>query len=227
MSINTTEMLNKLYDKLKSTIDGAEISKYYPDRKLSVPLNGEFSVTIGVKSDLVNPQSNQQIVVFEVELLSPVNSSGEAIFTKAGQITSALLSTDISPVESCVVGDIEYITSQRAYRTNITLTAQKLFDENAFVIVSDIEQSCSIISEKELYTACDIRVYGESKPIDTILSVCEYVINLKLKASVELVQKGFEVKTGRYKYLNCFVRNVKNSNSFSEYEVISKERLAI
>lgn len=227
MSINTTEILNKLYDKLKTTIDGAEISKYYPNRKLSVPLNGKFNVTIGIKSDSVNTQINQQIIVFDVELLSPVNSTGEAIFAKANQITSVLLSTDILPVQSCVIGDIEYITSQRAYRTNITLTAQKLFDENAFVIVGDTHHNCTVISEKELYTACDIKVYGQSKPIDTILTACEYVLNIKLKKPDVFIQNRFEIKTGRYKYLNCFVKKVENSNGFSEYEIISKERLAI
>lgn len=227
MTINTTEELNKLYEKLKNTVENIEVTKYFPNKKLSVPLNGKFCASIGVKSNQINAQNNQQIAVFEVELLSPVNSTGEAIFKKATEVTSALLGADVLPIESCVIGDIEYITSQRAYRTYITLTVQNLFDENAGVNIGEDEYSCIVVSEKELYTACDIKVYGQTKPIDMILSDCEYVINIKCSKELELLQNGFDVKTGRFKYLKCFVKSVVAGNDFFEYEIISRERLAI
>ena len=227
MSINTTEILNILLDTLNSSVSNTEFSLYFPDKKLSAPLTKNYSATIGVKSDSVNTISNEQTSVFYIELLSPVNSDGKSIFAKAVEITSALLDVDISTVQSCTIGDIEYITLQRAYRINITFTVEKQFNENVYIVVDDNEHSCILISEKSLYTACDIKVYGQSKPIDMILLACEYVLGIKLNNSVELPQGGFEIKTGRYKYLNCFTKSVKTYEGYSEYEIISKERSAI
>lgn len=227
MSINTTEILNILLDTLNSSVSNTEFSLYFPDKKLSAPLTKNYSATIGVKSDSVNTISNEQTSVFYIELLSPVNSDGKSIYAKAVEITSALLDVDISTVQSCTIGDIEYITSQRAYRINITFTVEKQFNENVYIVVDDNEHSCILISEKSLYTACDIKVYGQSKPIDTILSVYEYVLGIRLGNSIELPQVGFEIKTGRYKYLNCFVKSSKTYENYSEYEIISKERSAI
>lgn len=227
MSINTTEILNTLLDTLNSSVDNVEFSLYFPNRKLSAPLTENYSATIGIKSDCVNAVSNQQTSVFYIELLSPIDSHGKDIFAKAVEITSALLDTDISTVQSCTIGDIEYITSQRAYRINITFTLENQFDENVHIAVDNSEYSCILISEKSLYTACDIKVYGQSKPIDTILSAYEYVLSIKLNNSAELPQNGFQIKTGKYKYLNCFIKSVKTYENYSEYEIISKERLAI
>lgn len=215
------EILNDILQNLSSSIDNVEFSLYFPNRKFSAPLKENYNATIGVKSKSINT------TVFYIELLSPVDKEGVDVLSKAVEISSMLLDMNISALQSCDVGNIEYIPSQRSFKITITFTAESKLGDNAYIMIADNEYSCIIINEKSLYTACDIKVYGQSKPIDTVLSTYEYVLTVKVNNSLELPQKGFEIKRGKYKYLNCFTQSVEISRSSSEYKIISKERVLI
>ncbi|MEE1077311.1 MAG: hypothetical protein UHY68_08655 [Acutalibacteraceae bacterium] len=221
------EILNNILQNLSSAIDDVEFSLYFPSRKFSVPLKEKYNATIGVKSKSINPNSNYNTNVFHIELLSPVDKDGVNILSKAVEISSALLDMNISAVQSCVIGDIEYISSQRSFKTTITFTAEKQLDDDTHIMIADNKYSCIIVNEKSLFTACDIKVYGQSKPIDTVLSTYEYMLTVRMNNSLELPQKGFEVKKSKYKYLNCFIQSVEINGKSSEYKIVSKERVLI
>ena len=221
------EILNNILQNLSSAIDGVEFSLYFPNRKLSAPLREKYNATIGVKSKSVNQNSNYNRNVFYVELLSPVDKDGVNVFSKAVEISSVLLDMNISAVQSCFIGDIEYITSQRSFKITITFTVEKQLGDDVYIMIADNEYNCILVNEKSLCTACDIKVYGQSKPIDTVLSTYEYQLTINVNNSLELPQKGFEVKKGKYKYLNCFTQSVEISGKSSEYKIISKERVLI
>lgn len=227
MNINTTEILNKVLENLSSTVDNVEFSLYFPNRKFSAPLREKYGATIGIKSEAINSNSNYQTNVFCIELLSPIDKDGESVFSKAVEISSALLGMDILSVQSCTIGDIEYVTSQRVFKITIIFTSEKQFSDDVYIIIDNNECRCIIISEKSLYTACNIKVYGQSKPIDTVLSAYEHLLTVKAESSLELPQKGFEIKGRKYKYINCFIQKVEIGENYSEYEIVSKERVAL
>lgn len=227
MSINTTEVLNTISENLSSAVDDVEFLLYFPNRKFSAPLREKYCATIGVKSESVNSNSNYQKSIFYIELLSPIDKDGKSVFSKAVEISSALLDMDISVVQNCIIGDIEYVTSQRAFKITITFTAEKQLSDDVYILVDDNEYNCILASEKSLYTACDIKVYGQSKPIDTVVSTYEYLLTVKAGSSLELPQKGFEIKSRKYKYLNCFIQSVEIGENSSEYKIISKERVTL
>lgn len=215
------EILNDILQNLSSAIDNVEFSLYFPNKNFSTPLRKKYNATIGVKSKSVNT------TVFYIELLSPVDKDGVDVLSKAVEISSALLDMNVSAVQSCNIGDIEYISSQRSFKIAITFTAENQLGDDAYIMIAGNKYSCIIVNEKSLYTACDIKVYGQSKPIDTILSTYEYQFTIKVNTSLELPQKGFELKRGKYKYLNCFIQSVDISGKSSEYKIISKERVLV
>lgn len=227
ININTTEILNKILENLSSNVDNVEFLLYFPNRKFSTPLREKYSATIGVKSELINSNSNYQTNVFCIELLSPIDKDGKSVFSKAVEISSSLLDMDILFVQSCTIGDIEYVTSQRVFKITIIFTIEKPFSDNVYIIIDNNEYKCIITNEKSLYTACNIKVYGQSKPIDTVLSAYEYLLTIKAGGLLELPQKGFEIKGRKYKYINCFIQKAEVGENYSEYEVISKERVAL
>ncbi len=227
MTIKTTEVLNKLLENLSKAVDNTSFSIYFHNNKLSAPLKEKYSATIGIKNESINLESSQHTGVFYIELLSPLDKNGEATFAKAVEISSALLSMNISGFQSCVIGDIEYVTSQRAFKITITFTVENISDNDIFVLKGESLQSCVLISEKAFYTACDIKVYGQSKPVDTILSTYEYILNIRADNTVEIPQNGFEIKSNRYKYLDCTIQSEECGKSFTAYKIISKERVKL
>lgn len=227
MTIKTTEILNKLSKNLSTAVYNTDFSIYFPNSKLSAPLKEKYSAIIGVKNESINSESCQHTGIFYIELLSPLNKNGEATFAKAVEISSALLAMDIAGFQSCVIGDMEYVTAQRAFRITITFTVESITDNDILVLEDESLHSCVLISEKAFYTACDIRVYGQSKPIDTILSTYEYILNIRADNTVELPQNGFEIKSSKYKYLDCIVQTEECCKGFTEYKIISKERVKL
>lgn len=226
MTIKTTEVLNKLLENLSTAVDNTDFSIYFPNSRLSVPLREKYSATIGVKSESVALEGSQQSV-FYIELLSPIDKNGEATFAKAVEISSELLAMDISGFQGCVIGDMEYISAQRAFKITITFTTENISDKDISVIKNDSLYSCALISERAFYTACDIKVYGQSKPIDTVLSAYEYILVIRANNTAELPQKGFEIKSSRYKYLGCIVQSEECGIGFTDYKIISKKRVKL
>lgn len=227
MTIKTTEMLSYLSEKLSKAVANTDFLIYFPNSKLSVPLREKYSATIGIKKESMTLKGSQHTSVFYIELLSPLDKDGKATFAKAVEISSALLDMDIKGFQSCVIGDMEYVTAQRAFKITIAFTAENITDNDIFVLVNESSYSCALISEKAFYTACDIKVYGQSKPIDTVLSTYEYILNIRADNSVELPQNGFEIKGNRYKYLDCTVQSEECGKSFTDYKIISKERVKL
>lgn len=227
MTIKTTEILNRLLENLSTAVDNTDFLIYFPNSKLSVPLREKYSATIGIKSESIALEESLHKGVFYIELLSPLDKNGEATFAKAVEISSALLAMDISGFQGCVIGDIEYVTTQRAFKVIITFTIESISDNDIFILEGESLHSCVLISEKAFYTACDIKVYGQSKPIDTILSTAEYILNIRADNTVELPQNGFEIKSSRYKYLDCTVQGEECGKSFIDYKIISKERVKL
>ncbi len=227
MSINTTEILNSIKDELNSSVDSVEVYTYFTAKRLSSPLKDKYTAVVGVKDDSTDLNSNSRNVTFYIELLSPLYADGESIFSKVSEISQALINMDILPLQSCVIGDIKYINTQRCYSIDIKFTVSGTHSDKAVITINKDVYDCIIVSEKAVYTSCDIKVYGSSKPIDTILSSSEFLITIQIPNGVELPQKLTELKAMHCKYLNCFVQSKTVYGNYTEYKLTSKERVLI
>ncbi|MEE0264094.1 MAG: hypothetical protein UD936_00555 [Acutalibacteraceae bacterium] len=227
MSINITEILNSIKDELNSSVDKTEVYTYFTAKRLSSPLKDKYSAVIGVKNDSTEFSSNSHTATFYIELLSPLYSDGESIFSKAFEISQSLIDMNISSLQSCVIGDIKYIASQRCYSINITFTVSGTHSDKAVITIDKDIYECAVVSEKAVYTSCDIKVYGSSKPVDSILSGSEFLITIQAPPGAELHGRLTELKSQSYKYLNCFVQSQTVYGSYIEYRLISHERVLL
>ncbi len=227
MSINIIEVLSSIKDELNSCVDNVEAYTYFTAKRLSSPLKDRYSAVVGVKNDSTNLNDNSHTAIFYIELLSPLYADGESIFSKATEISQRLINMNISSLQSCVIGDIKYIGSQRCYSINITFTVAGVYSDKATITINKELYECTVVSEKAIYTSCDIKVYGHSKPIDSILSSSEFLITIQTPNRVELPQVLSEIKSSSYRYLNCFVQSQTIYGNYIEYKLISKERVLL
>lgn len=227
MSINITEILNNIKAELNSRVDKVRVYTYFTNKRVSTPLKDKYSAIIGVKNDSTDLNSNSHSATFYIELLSPIYADGESIFLKATELSQALINMNISSLQSCVIGDVKYISIQRCYSVNINFTVSGTYSDKAVITVNDKIYECTAVSEKAIYTSCDIKVYGSSKPIDSILSSSEFLITIQIQKGIELPRMLSCLKTSGYKYINCFVQSQTVYGNYIECKLISNERVLL
>ena len=236
---NSNVILNTILNKLKEQVENVDFTFAYPDKNLTCPLKDKFVASVCVKLDnSVKDTESTSRTVYTVELLSPVTITSEIIFAKAKEIASVLLSTETAQKKSsCTIGNIEYVTTQRCYRTYIDYeTVCESGSTSATLVFGEDNINVMLLSEKVMNTSCDIKVYGSSKPFDTILESNIYKLKVRLVNEEDLFgKKNFTLSytTNDYtvKYLSCNVNkcisSINGSDIIREYEITAYERVVM
>lgn len=236
---NSEVILNVILNKLKEQVENVDFSFAYPDKSLTCPLKDKFVGSVYVKLDnSVKDTESSSRTVYSIELLSPVTATSESIFTKAKEIADVLLNIETAQQKSsCNIGNIEYVISQRCYRTYIDY---EIVCESgstlATLLFGDDSVNVILLSEKVINTSCDIKVYGSSKPFDTILESNIYRLKTRVKNGEDLLGKknftlSYTSDDYTVKYSDCNINkctsSIEGSEIIREYEITAYERVVV
>lgn len=228
-------MLIELINSLTSQVNQIEFREYYPEIQLQLPLNGKFVATVGMKSE--EKTEHKQKIVYRLTLLSGVSTNGISMLEKANEIINVLLKynnfdENIYFTSQCNTSDIEYLPADRCLRLYIDYSI--VFDKgmsNISIDVNGVSSAGVLLCEQSSKNTIDIKVYGKSKPIDTLLQSREYNVTFKTTTNLvgNTVTLKYTLNNVTYKYNNCKVKScnvyIDNNNIWYEYKASTTERI--
>lgn len=233
--IDSKTRLNGIINSLSSQISNVKFTQYCPNIQLQLPLKGSFVASVGVKSE--EKTSRKQKIVYRITLLAGIDTNGISMLEKANQIVDVLLNYNTSELSintnsQCVVGDLEYLPSDRCLRIYIDYTLQcDDGDANISTTINGREISGVLISQQSSTNNIDIKVYGESKPYDTLFGETKYVIKFRLTESLYNTAFNLKYTNGKviYNYNNCRIQQcnvyILDNKMWYEYQVVTTERV--
>lgn len=169
--------LNEILNELNQNIEDTEFIISYPNKKFSSPIKNKYVCTISIE---LNTSSALYERKYKLKLMSPLNLDGTNLYNKSQEISDFLLGLNCDGFSLvCNTNDIVFSESMRCLYIEIELLAQKVSQINGIVRCDNIVFNVCIIEENVICNSFDIKTYGASKPIDTIIG--GYTYNLKIK----------------------------------------------
>lgn len=169
--------LNEILDELNQNIEDTEFIISYPNKRFSSPIKNKYVCTISTK---LNSSSALYERKYKLKLISPLNLEGINLYNKSQEISDFLLGLNCDGFSLvCNTNDIVFSESMRCLYIDIELLVKKVSQINGIAKCDNIIFNVYIIEENVICNSFDIKTYGTSKPIDTIIG--EYTYNLKMK----------------------------------------------
>ena len=229
--------VNGILEELSEYFNEVEFIYAFPDSELSSPLSEKYRCAVSVECRNTSEDGvRKESCSCRLELLAPVGMSGYEIFSKAADISSYIFSMDFDGRNiSCTIGDISYSKTKRAFRTQILL---EMYDKDTvrecLVRSGNFMFRAYLISECVQKVRSDIKVYGSSKPFDSVIQKDVY----KLKLRVENENYG-ELSDGipviisyisgekRVSYSECKTEEIRRYSGITEYEIKAYQRSVV
>lgn len=223
---------NEILNELNQNIEDTEFIISYPNKKFSSPIKNKYVCTISTE---LNSSSALYERKYKLKLMSPLNLDGTNLYNKSQEISDFLLGLNCNGFSLvCNTNDIVFSESMRCLYINIELLAKKVSQINGIVKCDNIIFNAYIIGENIICNSFDIKTYGTSKPIDTIIGGYKYSLRIKVKklyqdailnASSIWLSYTFNNKSIQYRnYLlkSCTVCESDNSYIVCEFDFYNR-----
>lgn len=233
--------VNDILEELSEYFNEVEFIYAFPGSELSSPLREKYKCAVSVKCQSTSEDGVQkESCSCRFEFLAPLGISGYEIFTKVADISEYIFSMDFDGRNiSCTIGDISYSKTKRAFRTQILL---EIHDRDTLreclVRNGNFMLKAYLTSECVQKVRSDIKVYGSSKPFDSLIQKDVY----KLKLRVENENYGelsdeipiiiaYASGEKRVSYSECITdeirRFIDNNHVITEYEIRAYQRSVV
>lgn len=233
--------VNDILEELSEYFNEVEFIYAFPDSELSSPMRDKYKCAVSAECKNISEDGVQkESCSLRLEILAPLGVSGYEIFTKAADISDYIFSMDFDGRNiSCTIGDISYSKTKRAFRTQILL---EIYDKNTFrecfVRNGNFMLKAYLISECVQRVRSDIKVYGSSKPFDSLIQKDVYKLRLRaddsdyisLRDDIPIII-AYASGERRVTYSDCVTdeirRFVRNSPGTMEYEIRAYQRSVV
>lgn len=230
-------ILNIMLNDLKNNVSNVDFTLYYPSRSFGVPLKEHFTAVIEARFniDKITVDNTKQVGV-RVQLISPVGCTGNEVLKKAKEIAMVLEGESFDQQSTvCSIGNITYTSQKRSYVVNIDVEYSSSDGRHITILTDNGSTSAILLDEKILRTSTDIKVYGESKPFDTILETQEYKLSIQIFSNdSEVISDGsfgleYSQNNCTVKYTDCVITQCTCyiTRNVQRYEVTAKNRVVI
>ena len=229
--------VNYILEELSEYYNDVEFVYAFPEEELSSPLREKYKCAVSAECRNTSYDGvKKESCSFRFEILAPLGVSGYDIFTKAADISDYIFSMDFDGKNiSCTIGDIVYSKTKRAFRTKILLEINDRDKvRECFVRNGNFMMRAFLVSECVQKVRSDIKVYGSSKPFDSVIQKDVY----KLKLRVENENYG-ERSDGipviisyisgekRVSYSECKTEEIRRYSGITEYEIKAYQRSVV
>ena len=233
--------VNGILEELSEYFNEVEFIYAFPDSELSSPLSEKYRCAVSVECrNTAEDGVQKESCSYRFELVAPVGMSGYEIFSKASDISNYIFSMDFDGRNiSCTIGDISYSKTKRAFRTQILL---EMYDKDTvrecLVRSGNFMFRAYLISECVQKVRSDIKVYGSSKPFDSMIQKDVYKLKIRtddedyisLRDDIPIII-AYASGDKRVTYSDCITdeirRFIRNSPGTMEYEIRAYKRSVV
>ena len=223
-----TEILfstDKLIETLQRDMENTEVFYAFPDKEMTVPLMENYACSV---SALLQNSSGKAVIHYELELVSPLKSTGRSILEQSQNVCRCISQCFSGEYVHCTIGNIIYHKTKRCYSVSITAeVSAEEFKECEIRTENEGGLSGVISSVKTECRLCDIMVYGMSQPFDTVLE--KTITHITLQTVTPLAENisfslSVQQSDSEILYTKCQVNQNSNGKRYFCYEITSYER---